>query len=86
MEDSNPILDETVLGDNDLKEFVVNYVGGIVDPEDGNITVEMIVDIFAEQFPEFLMAVAEENFIRGYNQAFLDIEAHEQAVKDVSDE
>ena len=86
MEDSNPILDETVLGDNDLKEFVVNYVGGIVDPEDGNITVEMIVDIFAEQFPEFLMAVAEENFIRGYNQAFLDIEAHEQAAKDIGDE
>ena len=44
------------------------------------MVVEMMVEVFAEEFPEFLMAVAEENFIRGYNQAFLDIEAHEKQI------
>jgi hypothetical protein len=26
------------------------------------------------EFPEFIMALAEENFIRGYRQAFVDTE------------
>jgi len=38
------------------------------------VTVEMIVELMAKEFPEFLMAVAEENFIRGYRQAFIDTE------------
>ena len=29
----------------------------------------------ATEFPEFVLAVAEENFIRGYRQAFTDMEA-----------
>ena len=28
----------------------------------------------ATEFPEFLLPLAEENFIRGYQQAMLDIE------------
>ena len=35
----------------------------------------MIVHQVASDFPEFLMVVAEENWIRGYRQAFLDMEA-----------
>ena len=35
----------------------------------------MIVDTVAEEFPEFLFAVAEENFLRGYNQALTDSDA-----------
>ena len=27
----------------------------------------------AEEFPEFLMPIAEENFIRGYQQAMIDV-------------
>ena len=41
----------------------------------GDITVEMIVGVMATEFPEFVLAVAEENFIRGYRQAFTDMEA-----------
>ena len=29
----------------------------------------------AKEFPDFVMALAEENFIRGYRQAFIDMEA-----------
>ena len=70
----NPELRETVERDNELKEWLVNYVGQKHTPEDGNVTVEMIVETLAEEFPEFTMAVAGENFLRGYHQAMCDIE------------
>jgi len=76
----NPDLKEKVGADNELKKFVVNYVGEKLDPEGDDITVEMIVGVFAEEFPEFLLVVAEENWIRGYKQAFLDMEAHDKQV------
>jgi hypothetical protein len=41
-----------------------------------DITVDMAVEVFAAEFPEFLMAVAEENFLRGYEQALTDVENH----------
>ena len=44
------------------------------NPAKDEITVELIVDIFAEQFPEFLIVVAEENWINGYTQALNDVE------------
>jgi hypothetical protein len=34
------------------------------------------VDVLAKDFPEFLMVVAEENFIRGYQQAITDVEVN----------
>jgi len=80
----NPDLKKIVEQDNELKKFVINYVGQVLDPEDGNITVEMIVEVFAKDFPEFLLAVAEENWIRGYQQAFLDMEAHDKEMAETS--
>jgi len=35
----------------------------------------MAVQVFAAEFPEFLMAIAEENFLRGYEQALIDVES-----------
>ena len=52
----------------------MDYVGNKHHPDDGNVTVEMIVETLAEEFPEFTMAVAGENFLRGYHQALCDIE------------
>jgi hypothetical protein len=72
----NPELKEVVEEDNELKTWLVNYVGEKHSPEDGNVTVEMIVTTLAEDFPEFTMAVAGENFLRGYHQALCDIEMH----------
>jgi len=74
--------------DSKMKEWLVEYVGRHYQAElaravvqkgesidwDGNVTVEMVVELMAKEFPEFLMAVAEENFIRGYRQAFADTE------------
>jgi HSP90 family molecular chaperone len=48
---------------------------------DGSVTVEMIVEAMAQEFPEFLMAIAEENWIRGYHQALTDVEEGEKLYK-----
>tara|TARA_R110000744_G_scaffold30979_2_gene73121 strand:- start:34 stop:273 length:240 start_codon:yes stop_codon:yes gene_type:complete len=74
MENENPDLVLPVAATTPLKDMVVNYIGERLNPEDGNITVEMAVDVFAAEFPEFLMAIAEENFLRGYQQAINDVE------------
>ena len=70
----NPTLNEEVESDNELKTWLVNYVGDKSEPEGGQVTVENIVEVMASDFPEFLMAVAEENWIRGYHQALVDVE------------
>ena len=69
VEDANPVLDQVVESENELKKMLVNYVGEKQTPEGDGVTVEMIVDQLAEEFPEFVLAVAEENFVRGYQQA-----------------
>ena len=83
---------KNVTPDSPMKAWLVDYVGQKFEQEmirfktetgkeydwDGNITVEMIVDLMAKEFPEFVMALAEENFIRGYRQAFADLEAGQQ--------
>tara|TARA_R110000824_G_scaffold396924_1_gene599099 strand:+ start:299 stop:616 length:318 start_codon:yes stop_codon:yes gene_type:complete len=73
--ESNPILTEVVDPNNDLKNMLVEYVGEKINPEDQNVTVEMIVEIMAKEFPDFLLAVAEENWVRGYHQALDDVDA-----------
>jgi len=78
----NPDLEKTVATNSVLKEMVVNHVGDTLSPENGEVTVQMIVEIFAQEFPEFLMAVAEENWIRGYHQAFEDIEEGEKLIQE----
>jgi hypothetical protein len=78
-------LKQKVEAENKLKEFVVDYVGDKVQPESGEVTVEMIVGVFASDFPEFLLAVAEENWIRGYKQAFHDMEAHDKQIAEEAD-
>jgi predicted metal-dependent hydrolase len=72
--ESNPTLKKVVEPENDLKNFLVEYTGEKLDPEDQHVTVEMIADVMANEFPEFLLAIAEENWIRGYQQAIQDVE------------
>ena len=69
----NPdLLKEVIPTESELKEIIVNYVGNTINPETEEITVEDIINVFAEQFPEFLLALAEENWINGYTQALSD--------------
>ena len=70
----NPTLTEEVKTDNELKTWLVDYVGNTSKPEDGQVTVDDIVEVMAKDFPEFLMAIAEENWIRGYHQALVDVD------------
>ena len=91
-EQTNPILTSRVEKDTPIKEWIVNYVGEHFSGElarwrveqgkefDWDGSVEMIIDLMAKQFPEFVMAIAEENFIRGYRQAFADLEAGQEMV------
>ena len=75
------LLKEVVPTESELKNIIVNYVGRAKNPESENITVEQIVDVFASEFPEFLLAVAEENWISGYTQALKDTEGVKNDVK-----
>lgn len=59
-----------------IKELIVNYVGSKVlanTSEELSVTVEMIIQVLAEEFPELVLCLAEENFLRGYEQAFVDL-------------
>lgn len=66
----NAALKQVVDPLNPMKEWIVEYTGKREESED--VTVEMIVGVMADEFPEFIMALAEENFIRGYKQAIQD--------------
>jgi|TARA_R110000824_G_scaffold5670_2_gene26031 hypothetical protein len=78
----NPILDALVEPETHLKNMLIEYVGETLDPEDGNVTVEMISEVVAKEFPEFLLAIAEENWIRGYQQALQDAEEGEKVYRE----
>lgn len=73
MSEENPDLEKVVEQDTGLKDMVVNYIGNRLAADDDVVTVEMAVQVFAAEFPEFLMAIAEENFVRGYQQALDDL-------------
>ena len=60
--------------DSGLKEIVVNYIGESLNPESDEITVQQVIEVFAKEFPEFILCVAEENWINGYTQALKDTE------------
>ena len=61
---TNPLLGLVVQPESKLKEYLIEYVGTKFDNE--SVTVNMIAETLAEEFPEFTMAFAEENFLRGY--------------------
>ena len=71
----NPDLLKKVEPVNQVKSWLVNYVGEKLKPENDEVSVEMIIQVMAEEFPEFLMPLVEENFIRGYRQALADVDS-----------
>ena len=78
METDNTAYEQVVTKENPMKEWLIDYVGEQNNPENGEITVEMIVGVMVKEFPEFVVALAEENFLRGYEQAFTDMQATTQ--------
>ena len=81
----NPTLTKNVEKDSELKEWLVDYVGEKTNPEKDGVTVEHIIEVVAEEFPDFLSAVAEENWIRGYHQALVDVETGEKLYEEQQD-
>lgn len=69
---TNPMLAMPVGNDSEVKRFLINYTGTKLQPEDEQVTVHMIAETVATEFPEFMFAVAEENFLRGYQLGLED--------------
>ena len=80
-ENENPDLLKAEEKSNELKEWLVDYVGNKCSPDDDEVNVEMIIKVMAEEFPEFLLVLAEENFIRGFQQAMADIDEGEKLMR-----
>tara|TARA_R100000008_G_C3537125_1_gene142673 strand:+ start:46 stop:348 length:303 start_codon:yes stop_codon:yes gene_type:complete len=78
---TSPIVSMIVEKDSELKDYLVEYTGKKFDEE--NVTVNMIVETLATEFPEFMIVVAEENFLLGYKQGLNDAEglSSEQSVE-----
>ena len=71
---TNPFLAMPVVKDSELKTFLVDYVGSKLNPENEEVTVNMIAEVMAAEFPEFIFGFAEENFLRGYQTGLDDAE------------
>jgi len=82
----SPVLDEVIKADNSLKNLLVQYAGNKLNPKDNNITIEMMIEVVAEEFPEFVMTLAEENWIRGYQQGLDDVTAGRNLVEEEANE
>ena len=65
-----------VAAETPLKQMLLEYVGNKYatqeDEGEFEVTVQMIVDTLAHEFPEFVMIMAEENWVRGYQQGIDD--------------
>ena len=72
----NPMLAMAVEPDSELKKYLVEYVGTKLNNEE--VTVHMVAEILALDFPEFMFAFAEENFLRGYQLGLNDAEILER--------
>ena len=82
----NKLKEQKPIVDTELKEWLVNYVGNKKNPKNEDVTVEMIVETMAEEFPEFLFLVAQENFQLGYEQGLDDVRNFKQGLNNVEKE
>ena len=67
-------MNEQVNNDTPLKDLIVDFVGNKINPENDEVTIDHITEVFSEEFPEFLLKLAEENWINGYTQALNDVD------------
>ena len=80
----NPTLDVIVSKETELKDYLVSYTGTKLDQE--NVTVQMITEVLALEFPEFVYAMAEENYLLGYEQGLEDAERLYQGTAKTAEE
>ena len=83
MEEYESPINKIIVSDGKLKELFVNYVGNKLDPENDEVTMGMVMDVLADEFPEVLYTVAEENFLKGYETALDDVANWKEANKKI---
>jgi len=66
------ILDKVVEAGNELQEDLVRYVRNRTNED--QVTLGQVIGILASEFPELVITIAEENWIRGYKQGLDDAE------------
>ena len=66
-------INKILVADGELKEMIVECVGNKLNPTNDEVTMEMAIGVIAEEFPELLLTVAEENYLRGYERALDDV-------------
>jgi hypothetical protein len=72
-------INNVVVSDGKLKQLFIDYVGNKLNPENDEVTMGMVIDVLAQEFPEILYTVAEENFLRGYETALEDVAVFNKA-------
>ena len=85
VDNENPELLQAVEPVNEMKKWLVNYVGDKLQPKNDEVNVEMIIQVMAAEFPEFLLTIAEENFIRGYQQGLADADSMKNPLSAAND-
>jgi len=80
--ETNPSLKEKVEKNTELKDMIVSYVGLKKKPENDEVTLEMVLEVVSEEFPDFVMPIAEENWIRGYQQALADVDEGQRLMEE----
>ena len=68
------LLHQSVENNSKLKEIIVSYVGNKLNPESDEINIEQILEVFSQEFPDFVLAIAEENWGNGYSKALQDVD------------
>tara|TARA_R100001015_G_C4620372_1_gene177288 strand:- start:1496 stop:1771 length:276 start_codon:yes stop_codon:yes gene_type:complete len=66
-------INKILISNSGLKDLVIEYIGNKINPPKGEVTLEMAIETFATEFPEILITVAEENYLRGYERALDDV-------------
>ena len=51
-----------------LRNTIIQTAGERHNPKNGEVTVDMIVQTLAEDFPEIVLAIAEENYLKGFEE------------------
>ncbi len=78
-------MNKEIKNNTPLKEIIVDFVGNKLNPENDEVTIENITEVFSEEFPEFLLVLAEENWINGYTQALNDVDFVKEQMKKKDD-
>lgn len=78
----DPLMTNPVVRDTNFKDVIVDYVGNKINPKNDEVTVEMIIEVMAEEFPDLAFCLAKENWILGYKQAVDDLTPEEEAKDD----